>query len=113
MVIAPGAFKGSLPAKQVAESLAEGVRRVWPEAGLALLPLSDGGDGWVESMVSAADGSFVDVGVRGPLGGAVDARYGILAAAGVITAVIEAASASRLDPSSSAPPWRARRPRTS
>lgn len=96
MVIAPGAFKGSLTAEQVAESLAEGVRHVWPEARLALLPLSDGGDGWVESMVGAADGSFVDVPVRGPLGGAVDARYGILAAGGVTTAVIEMASASGL-----------------
>jgi len=80
----------------VAESLAAGVRQVWPEARVALLPLSDGGDGWVESMVSAADGSVVDVAVRGPLGDPVDARYGIIAPAGVTTAVIEMATASGL-----------------
>jgi glycerate 2-kinase len=96
VVIAPGAFKGSLPAHDVAECLAEGVRHVWPEARIELLPLSDGGDGWVESMVSAADGSCVDVPVRGPLGDEVDARYGIIESEGVTTAVIEMAAASGL-----------------
>ncbi len=96
MVVAPGAFKGSLPAMEVAEALAEGVRYVWPEARLTLLPLSDGGDGWVESMVSTAAGSFVDMTVRGPLGDQVDARYGILDSGGVTTAVIEMATASGL-----------------
>ncbi|MCA1672893.1 MAG: glycerate kinase [Actinobacteria bacterium] len=95
-MIAPGAFKGSLDAKAVAESLAEGVRQVWPQARLVLLPLSDGGDGWVESMVSAADGSFVDVTAQGPLGDAVEARYGIINSGGVTTAVIEMAKASGL-----------------
>lgn len=95
-MIAPTAFKGSLPAKEVAGSLAEGVRRVWREARIELLPLSDGGDGWVESMVSAADGSLVDVAVRGPLGEVVDACYGIITAEGMTTAVIEMAAASGL-----------------
>ncbi len=96
MVIAPGAFKGSLPAKEVARSLAEGVGRVWPEARVECLPLSDGGDGWVDSMVSAADGSFVEVRVRGPLGEEVEARYGLIATEGVTTAIIEMATASGL-----------------
>jgi glycerate kinase len=96
VVVAPGAFKGSLPVTQVAASLAEGVKRVWPEAGIELLPLSDGGDGWVESMVSAADGDVVDARVRGPLGEEVEARYGLIASDGVDTAVIEMAAASGL-----------------
>lgn len=96
VVIAPGAFKGSLPASEVAESLAEGVRSVWPDAHVVLLPLSDGGDGWVESMVSAGEGSSVEVDVRGPLGDPVRACYGIIEAGGVDTAVIEMATASGL-----------------
>jgi glycerate kinase len=67
VVIAPGAFKGSLPAKEVAEALAEGVGQVWPDARIECLTLSDGGDDWVDSMVSSADGSFVEVRARGPL----------------------------------------------
>ncbi len=80
----------------MAASLAEGVCRVWPDAHVHRLPLSDGGDGWVESMVAAAGGSFVEVGVRGPLGDPVDARYGIIETEGVTTAVIEMATASGL-----------------
>lgn len=96
VVVAPDSFKGSLSAKEVAESLAAGLRRVWPEARIELLPLSDGGDGWVESMVTAANGSFVDVSVRGPLGEEVEARYGLIDAEGGTTAVIEMATASGL-----------------
>ena len=96
IVIAPSAFKGSLAGKDVAEALAEGVRRVWPQAGIELLPVSDGGEEWVRSMVSAAGGSFVDVQVRGPLDEPVEARYGIIESDGVITAVIEMAAASGL-----------------
>lgn len=96
MVVAPGAFKGSLPAKDVAAALAEGVERVWPAARLERLPLSDGGDGWVDSMVSAADGSFVEVRVRGPLGDEAEARYGLIDFEGVTTAVVEMAAASGL-----------------
>ena len=80
----------------MAESLAAGVRRVCTDASVELLPLSDGGDGWVESMVSAADGSFVEARVQGPLGDAVDARYGMIDSEGVTTAVIEMAGASGL-----------------
>ena len=80
----------------MAESLAEGVRRVWPDADITLLPVSDGGDGWVDSMVSAADGSIVDVEVCGPLGDAVEARYGMIDSGGVTAAVIEMATASGL-----------------
>jgi len=96
VVIAPGAFKGSLPAKDVAAALAEGVERVWPAARLERLPLSDGGDGWVDSMVSAADGSFFEVRVRGPVGDEVEARYGLIDSEGLTIAVVEMAAASGL-----------------
>ena len=96
VVIAPTAFKGSLAARDVAESLGEGVRRVWPNARVELLPLSDGGDEWVLAMVSAADGSFVDVQVGGPLGEPVQARYGVIETDDTTTAVIEMAAASGL-----------------
>ncbi len=96
VVVAPDSFKGSLSAREVATSIATGVSRVWHEAGVEVLPLSDGGDGWVDSMVSAADGSFVQVTVRGPVDREVEARYGIIESDGVTTAVIEMAAASGL-----------------
>ncbi len=96
VVVAPSAFKGSLAARDVAESLSEGVRQVWPDARIEVLPVSDGGEEWVQSMVSAADGTFVDLEVRGPLDEPVEARYGLIEAEGTTTAVIEMAAASGL-----------------
>lgn len=94
IVVAPQAFKGSLHAADVAEAIARGVRQVFPDAELVLLPIADGGEGTVEAMVRSSGGQFRENRVTGPLGGLVDARWGILGDGQ--TAVIEMAAASGL-----------------
>ncbi len=54
IVLAPQEFKGSLSAVQVAQAMAEGLRRALPNAGLVLVPMADGGPGTVEAVVTAA-----------------------------------------------------------
>ena len=78
VVIAPNAFKGSLSAREAAQAMAEGVRSVRPSADLVLLPIADGGDGTVETLVSAAGGQLRRRRVRGPLGEPVEAEYGLI-----------------------------------
>jgi glycerate 2-kinase len=95
-VIAPDSFKGSLTAANVADAVAGGLRRVWPDAHITLLPLSDGGEGWVETIVTAAGGRLVTESVTGPLGAAVEATYGLIELPEGPGAVIEMASASGL-----------------
>ena len=79
-----------------------GVRRVVGEAELLEIPMADGGEGTVEALVAATGGELRSVKVSGPLGGEVEAIYGILGDAGVResetvrTAVIEMASAAGL-----------------
>ena len=94
VVIAPNAFKGCLSAREAAQAMAEGVRSVRPLAELVLLPIADGGDGTVETLVEAAGGELRRRRVRGPLGEPVEAEYGLIAAGS--TAVIEMASAAGL-----------------
>lgn len=94
IVIAPDSFKGNLTSLQVATCLEKGIKRVLPEAECIKVPMSDGGEGTVESMVDAAQGEFVKKRVKGPVGKLVTARYGWLA--GRETAVIEMAQASGL-----------------
>lgn len=94
IVIAPDSFKGSLTGAEVAEAMARGVRRVVQGAELTLLPLSDGGEGLVESLVAASGGELVDYYVTGPLGEQVNATLGLMG--GGQTAVIEMAQASGL-----------------
>ncbi|MFT8733144.1 MAG: glycerate kinase, partial [Lentilactobacillus hilgardii] len=46
-VIAPDSFKGGLSAKEVAEAIKEGIKRVYPNAIYGLVPMADGGEGTV------------------------------------------------------------------
>jgi glycerate 2-kinase len=96
VVVAPDSFKGSLTAAEVAGAIAEGLSLVWPDAEITRLPLSDGGEGWVETIVNAAGGRFVSESVTGPLGARLKATYGLIDLAERPTAVIEMASASGL-----------------
>lgn len=94
IVLAPDSFKGSLSSTEAAEAMARGVRKVLPEAELVLLPLSDGGEGLVESLVVASRGEVVECEVTGPLGTPVKAKLGLMG--GGKAAVIEMAQASGL-----------------
>ena len=94
VVIAPNTFKGSLSAPEAAAAIARGVREAFPDAEVVEVPVADGGDGTVEALVSAHRGEYRTVDVEGPLGGPVQATYGLIEAGR--TGVVELASASGL-----------------
>jgi glycerate kinase len=94
ILIAPDSFKGSLSALEVAKNIEIGVLRVDPEAEIIKVPMADGGEGTVQSLVEASGGTVIYEEVVGPLGMPVTASYGILG--DQRTAVIEMASASGL-----------------
>ncbi len=94
IVIAPDSFKDSLSAQGVADAIAQGLAEVWPDAQLIKCPMADGGEGTVESVLAACNGEWRHTRVRGPLGVAVEARWGWLAESR--TAIIEMAEASGL-----------------
>jgi glycerate kinase len=92
IIVAPNTFKGSLSATQAAKAIARGVREVFPDAEVVEIPVADGGEGTVEALVSANQGTYEWVNVEGPLGDPVLASYGLID--GRKTAVAELASAS-------------------
>lgn len=94
IVIAPDSFKGSLTARQAAEAMAAGARRVFPDAELILVPMADGGEGTVQSLLDALGGDRRTVTVEDPLGRPVEASFGLLGEGD--TAVLEMAAASGL-----------------
>ncbi len=94
IVVAPDSFKGTLTAVEVAACIRRGLGRVLPEAEIVELPLADGGEGFVETMVAATGGAIEMVEVEDPLGRPIQAHFGMLP--GRRTAVIEMASASGL-----------------
>ena len=94
IVIAPDSFKGSLTALQVAEAMEVGLRRVFPDAAIKKIPMADGGEGTVQSLVDATSGHILTAQVLDPLGNSINAQYGVLGDG--VTAVIEMAAASGL-----------------
>ncbi|MDD4177855.1 MAG: glycerate kinase [Bacteroidales bacterium] len=95
VLIAPDSFKNSLTAKQAAQSIATGWRRVFPDAHTELCPLADGGEGTVQSLVDATGGRLVHVQVQDPLLRPIASFFGILGDG--TTAVIEMAAASGIE----------------
>lgn len=73
VLLAIDSFKGSVSSAQAVEAVAEGVRRVWPDAELSALPLADGGEGTLDA-IAARGGELSTCEVAGPLGDRVSAR---------------------------------------
>lgn len=92
IVVAPDSFKENLTAKEVAEIIEEGIKRVFPQAKVIRIPLADGGEGTVEAMVEARGGKIVLQKVTSPLGEKIKGRFGILDDG--FTGIVEMAQAS-------------------
>ena len=94
IVIAPDSFKETLSAFEVASAIESGFQNVFPEAEIIKIPIADGGEGTVDAMVRATNGSFEFLEVEGPMGDNTRARWGMLGNSK--TAVIEIAEACGL-----------------
>ena len=73
VLLAIDSFKGSVSSARAEKAVAEGVRRVWPDAELSALPLADGGEGTLDA-IAARGGELSTCEVAGPLGDRVSAR---------------------------------------
>lgn len=94
IVIAPDSFKENMTSLEVAAAIEKGIKQVIPDAICVIVPMADGGEGTVQSLVDATQGRIIRKTVVGPLGEPVDAHYGFLGNGQ--TAVIEMAEASGL-----------------
>ncbi|MDX8001092.1 glycerate kinase [Xenorhabdus sp. Reich] len=94
IVIAPDSFKESLSALQVSQAIEQGFQEIFPQADYIKLPMADGGEGTVDSLVAATGGKRVSCTVTDPLGQPVEAFFGLLGDGK--TAVIEMSAASGL-----------------
>jgi len=94
ILIAPDSFKGSLTALQAAQAIENGIKHVMPDAETIKLPMADGGEGTIQSLVDATDGEIINCEVIGPLGNKLTGYFGLLGTTN--TAVVEMAVASGL-----------------
>lgn len=94
IIIAPDSFKESLTALEVAEAIETGFKRIFPHAEYVKVPMADGGEGTVQSLVDATQGELIQTEVTAPLGNKVMATWGL--SGDKQTAIIEMAAASGL-----------------
>ncbi|OJF94684.1 glycerate kinase [Alkalibacterium sp. 20] len=95
IVIAPDSFKESLTALEAASAIEEGFKLVFPDSDYIKVPMADGGEGTVQSIIDATGGTMKELTVTGPLQEPVDAFYGLSGDKKI--AVIEMAASSGLD----------------
>lgn len=94
-LLAPDSFKESMTAREVCLAMAKGIKKADPAAEIISVPMADGGEGTVDSLVDAMKGRKIYVRVTGPLGKKIKTYYGLLGDGQ--TAVIEMAKASGLE----------------
>ena len=97
VVIAPDCFTGTLTAQQAAQAIADGWRRTAPQDLLTLLPLSDGGPGFLDVLGGALpDAQTLAVTVADPLGREVPAAVLVVEGDSGRTAYVESAQSAGL-----------------
>ncbi|WP_010238207.1 glycerate kinase family protein [Clostridium arbusti] len=92
ILLAPDSFKESMTAKEVCEAMERGIKKVNKNINCIHVPMADGGEGTMQSLVDATGGSIYSINAIGPLGNEVKASYGILGDGE--TGILEMASAS-------------------
>ena len=91
IILAPDSFKESMTSKEACIAMEKGVKKVFNNAKCIYVPMADGGEGTMYSLVSSTDGKIYNTEVTSPLGEKIIAKYGILG--DDKTAVIEVAEA--------------------
>ncbi len=94
IVIAPNAFKGSLPAEEVADCIAKGIGQSPLDCSLSLIPVADGGDGTARLIAKKMNSKAVPISVHDPLGKKIVSSFGW--EEDTQTAIIEISDASGL-----------------
>ena len=95
-LVASDKFKGSLTASEACQAIARGIRKAIPDAEIDECPIADGGEGFVNAVLSATPGQKILVPCQDALGRTVVATYGLLEGTGKRTAVLEMAEAAGL-----------------
>lgn len=95
ILIAPDSYKESLTASEVCETIEKSLQSVFFKANIQKVPMADGGEGTVKTLVKANNGELIYVDVHDPLNRKINAYYGIIHHGK--TAVIEMATASGLE----------------
>lgn len=93
IVIAVDSFKGTMSSMEAGGIIEKAIKDALPDAQTRIVPISDGGEGLTQALISAVGGRKKAVPATMPNGGEIKAEYGIL---NNDSAIIEMAAASSI-----------------
>lgn len=93
IILIPDSFKGTMSSGEICEIMARQINRYYPQAAVISIPVADGGEGSVDSFLTAMGGKQVWLDIKGPYMEDIQAFYG-LTTGGI--AVVEMAAAAGL-----------------
>ena len=93
-VLVPDSFKGTMTSIEICNIMKQSIISYFPMSKVVSLPVADGGEGSVDSFLSAMGGKKIHVSVSGPYGKDMESFYGVVNNGK--TAVIEMASCAGL-----------------
>jgi glycerate 2-kinase len=91
IAITPNSFKGTLTAKEAAQSLADGLHQSLPSAKILQWPIADGGEGTLESLQAVLGGALDHRVVQNAVGSPIRASFYGCEILGQPAAVLEVA----------------------
>lgn len=97
ILIAPDSFKESLSSVEVSKYIKEGFERSNGNFDIKEIPLADGGEGTLNTLVNNLGGQIKEVEVSNPIGEPIKAKYGIAENKLAIIEMAEAAGLTLLD----------------
>lgn len=92
-LLIPDSFKGTMSSTQICSIMEQSILRYYPDAQVVSLPVADGGEGSVDSFLTAMGGQKVTMDVTGPYFQSVEAFFGVV---NDDTAVVEMAACAGL-----------------
>ena len=92
-VLIPDSFKGTMSSSEIISIMKERILHYHPECQSVSIPVADGGEGSVDSFLTALGGEKIHVRTKGPWNEEIESFYGILPDG---TAVIEMAASAGL-----------------
>ena len=95
VVVAIDSFKGCVTSLEAGNAVKKGILQANPSNEVVVVPIGDGGEGSLEAIVEANNGTYNNVIVKGPLLKDITCEYGVISTTN--TAVIEMATASGLN----------------
>ena len=92
-VLIPDSFKGTMASGEICDIMKKEISNYYPDAEVVSIPVADGGEGSVDSFLTAVGGKKIALTVKGPYMEDMQSFYGVLESG---TAIIEMAACAGL-----------------